>query len=718
MAKGPRILLALLGCALLLGGLVVFSTDRPPQGPGSIGVAIDRRGPVGLGHESPLTDAPDRPEEPRVASDERTVATVGAEDPAASRAAPESSAIDPLRLHGRVVTEMGEPVTEFSLLVRRPGSSSMIAKHSRSADGTFAMTFEAGGTWELSVTATGFLQRDVLVELPRTEVLEIVLERGTTLTVRVLDGTGSPVFGAEVLLRYHDHLLGSGSQWNTKESGHATFHGLQAGRVTLVARRDKVGCAVSPPIDLVHGEERVAPDLVLTPGGRIEGVAFLRKGTPEPRLMLSLRSHSTSSDLPEGLIHRRRSSWSDGRFFFSEVPPGKYTLRVEGATSPRRAVPRRQWEVSVQEGGATLLDLFLHEGVEIAVRGVVTANGEPLQGVEVTPRLASTHRSRVTGGTFTDEDGLFEVVLDRPGRYDFELEGPSTEGNWCVVASRVVSDTRLLPLSFELRTGYVQGRVVDSEGNGVYGAVVFAQTLFDDRAISWGLPKGSKQTNVKGYFWFNHLPEGRYRLSCANADAVDVEVAAGGETEDVMLLQGPSYSATIAGVVSDPDGRPVSNARIELGGSVEGSAPAAMTSTRSEPDGSFAMEARRPTWTWVRARRGDCVSPWTPIDLRAGRTTRCDLRLTSGGFVRARVVGELVEGQKVWIRGRDSRGLGGFVDWTTEGSVRVGPLLPGAYSARAYLLEAETAAGQAFSSEPVKFEVSGAGEVEVLFEFE
>jgi protocatechuate 3,4-dioxygenase beta subunit len=109
-----------------------------------------------------------------------------------------------LSVEGVVRGPDGAPVGGARLTARRGDQESALTANARSAqDGKFSLRGLAPGVWDVNVTAGGFapaVRRGVQVGAAPGEPLEITLERGVLVRVRVQEADGRPALGASARL--------------------------------------------------------------------------------------------------------------------------------------------------------------------------------------------------------------------------------------------------------------------------------------------------------------------------------------------------------------------------------------------------------------------------------------------------------------------------------------------------------------------------------------
>lgn len=251
--------------------------------------------------------------------------------------------------------------------------------------------------------------------------------------------------------------------------------------------------------------------------------------------------------------------------------------------------------------GASMGPAAAQVGGTSALGGRVTddATGEPLAGISALAWIPSGEAGEEDGGwvgvalATTQADGRYRIgdlqpnddyrvtfddVSDRPFRYTHEAYDDAQD---------IFSGTDIdLPAGTELdgidaaltMSGGLRGRVTDAvTGSALADVDVFAEPLVGE--IS-DFRLGTVRTAADGTYAFAHLPAGDYRVrflpqstadryaqawwrertTAVAADVVTVDRARIREGVDAALQPG----ATLAGRVTDPDGRPVAFVCVEL----------------------------------------------------------------------------------------------------------------------------------------------------------
>ncbi|MBJ21542.1 MAG: hypothetical protein CL933_19205 [Deltaproteobacteria bacterium] len=404
-------------------------------------------------------------------------------------------AVDPgVRIHGVVSDPSGSPIAGAEVGLGASFKRSVFTD----VRGMYEM-FGLGGAkrrdlGDPRVRAEGYGsegKRLVDSELTQDTQLDFVLHPARYATGRVIDTDGAPLEGVYVAGVGEKKVDGVFRRdWESTVTGDegrfelASLHLLVDHQLFL--RKEGYGARVYDfPADEGDREQIDYGDLVLHPGGRIEGILMSQTGAPLPDHLIKLRGANEDlgrfrpeAEALEGTwVTTVRHSRTDtqGRFHFSDLPGGEFKV-----TASVRGRPEANDEATVElpEGGEV-------EGVELTldvgdlITGVVlTPDGLPAVGVFV----------QVAGGedqprirTSSGAGGRFELlgVTEDMGVVDlFTIMASYNWGNpdAHLGASRTVSahagDSDLV---LELRELVLMtGRLEDAEGQPVEDVQVLA----------------------------------------------------------------------------------------------------------------------------------------------------------------------------------------------------------------------------------------------------
>ena len=283
--------------------------------------------------------------------------------------------------------------------------------------------------------------------------------------------TGEPVAAAVVSL---ESVPGYGApnrpagEGMTGADGLALFSGLTGRRIDIGVRHSEflpqtlLGLSTAPG-GLVFG------GVGLAEGGRVRARVRV-KGQARRGAVCKLKDVTRPVPLPEDwapkVLYEGRTD-REGICRTGRFPAGTYLL-----------------EVVLAEGGATLKrPVVLKDGVEagedlsfseIRVRGTVTRGGEPVPGLTLS---VGEYQEELRGyaklaQATSGKDGAYEVILAKPGRFDFVLRSSPEAGAPIVARSVAVEEEEEKTVDFSLERAAVHGKVVNEEGKPVEGAWV------------------------------------------------------------------------------------------------------------------------------------------------------------------------------------------------------------------------------------------------------
>jgi subtilase family serine protease len=273
---------------------------------------------------------------------------------------------------------------------------------------------------------------------------------------------------------------------------------------------------------------------------------------------------------PDGSGFSTAATENDGSFILDGLPPGKYTLEVEGYIIAENS------EAEVPDGkDAFNHDVYVIRGAEIS--GYVSENTTPLEDIPVLLRSETTDYSAVAR---TDDLGKYQISGLPADTYTVSTLADEYV-NESVSGLSLNQGTIRNDVHFYLdKGGVITGTVTSADGLPVEGASVIA-TESEKGYVR--LPK----TDEDGYYEVKGLPGGVYSVK-VRADAYvpsgkeEVNLNEGGNVNgiDIQLEQG----AGVIGRVTD-GANPISGASVFFQGDED--SQAAIT----EEDGSFSINS-------------------------------------------------------------------------------------------------------------------------------
>ena len=273
-----------------------------------------------------------------------------------------------------------------------------------------------------------------------------------------------------------------------------------------------------------------------------------------------------------GVSARRTTSDAQGRFVFSELPPGRYNISVtRGASTGVATADRARTAVELADGAHVDVGvLHIPAGQDISGQ-ILDEHGKPLVSASVSvlrlTYLAPGERRLFTAGRATaDANGEFRIANLRPGRYFIEAHDPSTPtptfhpGVTDAARAQPVNVTddagafvtlQLMPSSL----ARVSGTVVNSRGAPGSAFIVLLAPVRDDGAQVGG-SKVAEVTEA-GTFSIGDVSPGVYSVNVA-AKARMERMAQSGSSGVGTRIEGEESGAVQVTV----DGRDVDNVMI------------------------------------------------------------------------------------------------------------------------------------------------------------
>jgi protocatechuate 3,4-dioxygenase beta subunit len=424
-------------------------------------------------------------------------------------------------------------------------------------DGRFKYGLESQGTFVVEASAAGYApgrsQRFELPEHGSATGIIVRLEKSLDLAVTVLDAsTRQPVAGAvaeawtlvreegddnanqiramgysggrtDSVSRFGGQLGERRSRVPTGVDGTAKLHSVQPGSHAVIARKNGYARGRVNDIEIVRGQTPPPVEVLLTAGGSISGRITNEKSEPEPAI--KVYAYGVDNERGEAV------SLEGGVYTIEHLPPGRYRVEAqpEGGMyvnernnrrrDGRELTMQERFPVVVEEGRATPQDLKVERIVPGALKGVISINGRPTAGLNVSatwvdPNASSRRNYGWWGGN--------QVKTDAMGNFTFRRLRP---GNYKVTVSQgwrrsfQVGDATVHPevessVSFDIQLGGVYGRVVDPDGKPVQNMQLWAYRKQPDGSSVWSGDYGT-QTNENGEFTIEGMQAGTWSLQCS-----------------------------------------------------------------------------------------------------------------------------------------------------------------------------------------------------------
>lgn len=627
----------------------------------------------------------------------------------------------PVQFTGTVRDDRGEPVTEFEVrLTSSADGGPREAQTFESEDGSFTFARVGAGDWSVRVTAEGHVQEEELpLVLPNATQLDVNLLRTGSLRGRVVDSAGSVVAGAEVKV---DDGRGGGNPWGGQAgpSAMADAEGLfeltdlRPGAIVLAASFDGWADSEDLALELAPGQDLEGLDLALRVGAVIEGSVMTPEGDPMAGRRVSWGSNAMG-------FGNRDEATTDaaGRFRFEHVTPGTWSVSASPSMAEmgERMRGKRGQSAFIDVMGELItesvtlddrdyVEVFLGGEPKMPVRitGVVTRGEEPFAGAQV---YAVSEGSAIFEGmktTTADQNGAFEIILDRPGPHVLSAR----EGSLGVERLIEVPRQDELRVDLHVPSGAILGTVRTPDGKPATGIRLSIQREDGMGRMRWGGDQA--RTSETGTYRFEGLEPGRYtvRANVASwrgsaedrfASTIQSGLALGEDELKERVDFKLALPGSVTGLVRDEQGRPVAGASVffrDASGRMVAMVSGTTTNTAGEYEqtgleaGTYAVSVRS-----ENAAANDAAE----IDVRAGEESKANLTVEVGTTLvvtledkdgsarRARIQILDKEGNEVGglMTGAQMRAI--FNSGASPLSQRLGPLPPGRYTVRATTLD-------------------------------
>ncbi len=445
------------------------------------------------------------------------------------------------------------------------------------------------------------------------------------LEVRASAG-GEPQAGAEVALFLQvAGAPGAGPEWRRAGTGRTGTDGVA--RVGawpgpyLVAVRAPGLAPGYAEVVRAEGQEVTPVEVALAPGAALAGKVTGPDGRAAAARVFALPRLDESPD-PGAPVEAIATAGAapDGSFRLEGLAPGTYALRVEAPGLHPLELPR----VAVPRAGP----------LELRLEPLATISGE-VQGADGRPAAGAVVRA-------ASPDHAAEAIAGADGR--FTLSVPA--GGYHLLAARG-DEAAALPVPLALAPGgatgglalrlapaaAVEGAVIRADGAAVPGAAVAVRRHGAGAVLARATAEA----------------DGRFRLAGLAPGAWDVLVAAPGRSparvEGVTLAPGQRFPLRVAlaapgaieGLVTDPRGRPLANARVRVVSRGDGLAGVVALEASTDFEGRYrlaAVELGRAEL--VAHEHGSALGASRAVRVQEGRTARADFTLAPAGVLAGR----------------------------------------------------------------------------------
>ncbi len=293
-------------------------------------------------------------------------------------------ALTPLpQIHGRVVDGLGQPVANFSVLLRTPiqGTETTMAmpdtltRVKGSSNGSFSLSCPNHGEYVVEAQAKGhapsFSEAFEIVYGQELTGIVVQLKAGGILRGRVVDANGKGIAGARI--KSHDTEYSDDPFWRSlpafpsqatemevrsSASGDFELSGLAAATYQIDVRHAKYAQTIRTKIVVTDGELVEIPDVQLASGATVQGAVYGPSGKGLAGAMVQLQLEASADDFAVNLSSRTDSQ---GRYTFEHVPPGSYNIHAQRRSNDNPFqgsldLKKTQTRMSLSEGESYVQD--------------------------------------------------------------------------------------------------------------------------------------------------------------------------------------------------------------------------------------------------------------------------------------------------------------------------------------------------------------------------
>ena len=413
-------------------------------------------------------------------------------------------------VRGQVISSTGDPVVGATVerVVQQRSMIDISRANRRSArsdgDGNFVLDGLPLGATSFSAKHDTHQEKVLDLEVQSGDNrLDFVLDRGLSISGRVLDPTGLPVSGATVSATTPGGgmmiMIGGGTPKSavTNSDGEYRLEGYGAGTYEVTAKLEGYAPAKTETPVQLDRSDATSVDLQLQTGaaitGIVEGLSFDELSQVQ---IMAMQPGSSSIPLMAQVDY-------EGSYLIDNVPAGDWMVMATVGQGGKNA----RETITIDPGTLEMVVDFSFGG-GLTLSGRVERNGEPVSGTMV---IASSTDGPGAGQTTTDPDGRYTLEGLEAGRYQIIVTSLNRSAH--EESIELVGDQEL---NIVLREAMVRGRVVRADtGEGLEGAELTLNRTDDDSPLAgmavFGM--GGQVSGVGGAFVLDGVAAGGYRLT-------------------------------------------------------------------------------------------------------------------------------------------------------------------------------------------------------------
>jgi hypothetical protein len=605
-------------------------------------------------------------------------------------------------VRGRVLDPTGRGVGNALVRVTSSMSDGGVVVGRSAPDGSYSVR-AVDRACNLFATADGFggsiLQSLMSVEPSSPGLLLTDLSlRGDGGSVEgiVRRPDGEPIFDAWVVIRCaREARRGEALEWpniwsSTDESGAFRFDGVHVGSVDVFVDAD--GFAGWTGQVSVEKQGKVTLQVQMDKGLWVEGSVVTKAGTPSA----DARVTAGASPGSMGYMWRRfRETKTDSKGGFRLGPLPSGNVELHAVQRSRERTSRASADLLGRSGDVLRWDPILEEGPRIVGR-VLDDSGRPLEGWDVdasTSAKLEFYPSRAK----TDSEGRFVILDCAYVPFRIAAYPPRQPGQkWRPPPGALLENIRpgedevLLSVTWESRpSAFLSGRVVDEFEKPLTGAHISAAHRVTGQAT------GGETSKEDGSFRVGPLPAGSYDVFLDRADlpglGLDPIEVAPEEERDLGVIQ-LKPRGRLELVLHREDEALLEHPFLMLLRGRYG------IPLQTEDGSTFRSEEIYAGRYTLVPMGGNVATVQQDVEIRAGDTTRLELRLPAG--VLQQISFQIPEGEtgprfmKVVARSHDGRVLVNRELWTgfgRDGATQA--IFQAGFAPGRYVVEADSEAG-------------------------
>jgi len=349
--------------------------------------------------------------------------------------------------------------------------------HEATADETGAFSFAdlPDGSYQLSVTLEGYAPHEArmyLREGAKEPPLSIVLTRGGSLRVRVVDSQGRPREGESILIQQSGTIQRTVAQGRTDADGCLFAEHLVAGEHSVEWHLPGNWRSNERSATVIPGK---IVEVVFRAESGLTGTVYGPDGEPLPEALVRL----TPVDFgDEGYRNHREQADKEGHFAIEGIPAGEYAIGVQ--VLGKDGFSARVGTVTLPVG--TTVDQAIRlPATRIAGRVTLAESGKPLDSRQVQIAIYRVHlledgtpdwNQEFGGMAFAGADGRYAFLGLPPGTYKIWIAPLRGRLKECERVLELGAGARIDGVDFSLETmrmGGLKLTVLEPDGTPAKG---------------------------------------------------------------------------------------------------------------------------------------------------------------------------------------------------------------------------------------------------------